>query len=135
MSLAVSILKLLDGQPDGQASLDAVKQYLAVYYSSGPEWLQRMKALAERAPSTINIFGQKLVTREPGAWRVTEAGRTFLAALERPTAAVPGRTLDDLIDRPLASQFPPLAGSNFRTNDRGGRRGKRRRTARERRSA
>nr|WP_249809638.1 hypothetical protein [Bradyrhizobium sp. 139] len=131
--MAVSILKILDGQPDGRASLDAVKQYLAVYYSSGPEWSQRMKALAERAPSTINIFVQKLVTREPGAWRITEAGRTFLVALERPTAAVPERTLDDLIDRPLAREFPPRP--NFRIDDRTGRRGKRRRTARERRSA
>lgn len=135
MSLAVSILKILDGQPDGRASLDAVKQYLAVYYSSGPEWPQRMKALAERAPSTIDLFGQKLVTREPGEWRITETGRAFLAALERPTPAVPERTLDDLIDRPLASEFPHLAGLNFRINDRRGRRGKRRRTARERRSA
>lgn len=135
MSLAVAILKILDGQPDGRASLDVVKQYLAVYYPSGPEWPQRMKALAERASSTIDIFGQKLVTREPGEWCITEAGRTFLAALERPTAAVPERTLDDLVDRPLASEFPPLAEPSFRNHDRTGRRGKRRRTARERRSA
>jgi hypothetical protein len=131
----VSILKILDGQPDGRASLDAVKQYLAVYYSSGPEWSQRMMALVERSPSAIDIFGQKLVTREPGEWRITEAGKAFLAALERPTAAVPERTLDDLIDRPLASEFPPLAGPNFRINDRRRRREKKRRTARERRSA
>jgi len=136
VSFAVSILKILDGQPDGRATLDAVKQHLAVFYSSGSEWSQRMKRLAERAPSTIDIFGQKLITREPGEWRITESGRAFLAALERPAAAVLEPTLADLTERPPASEPPPLTtGRHHRVNDRKARHGRRRLIARERRSA
>ncbi len=132
----MSILKILDGQPDGRATLDAVKQHLAVFYSSGSEWPQRMKRLAERSPSGIDIFGQKLVTREPGEWRITEAGRAFLAALERPVQADLKPTLDDLIERLPASELPRLANVlQRRLPDRKARRGRRRRTARERRSA
>nr|WP_249817230.1 hypothetical protein [Bradyrhizobium sp. 132] len=57
----------MDGQPDGRASLDAVKQHLAVYYSSGSEWPQRMKRAGRAGTITIEIFGQKLVTRQPGS--------------------------------------------------------------------
>ncbi|WP_181956127.1 hypothetical protein [Bradyrhizobium vignae] len=35
----------------------------------------------------LDIFSQKLVAREPGAWSITEEGRSFLAILERPPAA------------------------------------------------
>jgi hypothetical protein len=85
--MQLSILKILAGQPEGRASLEAVKHYLAVFYSSGPEWTARMKRLAQRAPG-IDIFTQKLVVREPGEWRITDAGRAMLAALELPSAAL-----------------------------------------------
>jgi hypothetical protein len=117
VSFAVSILKILDGQPDGRATLDAVKQHLAVFYSSGSEWPQRMKRLAERAPSGIDIFGQKLVTREPGEWRITETGRAFLAALERPAAAELEAALDDGIERQPPSELSPLNSAPHRRLD------------------
>lgn len=68
-------------------------------------------------------------------WRITEAGRAFLAALKRPAAAVLVRTLDDLIEQLSASEHPAPYRAVHRTNDREGRRGRRRRVARERRSA
>jgi hypothetical protein len=76
--LQLSILKILAGQPDGRASLAVVKQYLAIFYTSGPEWTARMKRMAERAPN-LDIFGQKLVVREPGVWRIADEGRALLA--------------------------------------------------------
>ncbi len=92
MSIQLSILKILDGQIDRRASLEVIKQHLAVLYASGPEWTGRMKRLAERVPN-LNIFGQKLVVREPGVWSITEEGRSFLADLERPIAPVQNVTL------------------------------------------
>ncbi|WP_375310386.1 hypothetical protein WHZ77_24935 [Bradyrhizobium sp. A5] len=86
MSFQLSILKILDGQTDGRASLEVIKQHLAVLYTSGQEWTVRMNRLAERAPD-LDIFGQKLVVREPGVWNITEEGRSFLAILEGRGAA------------------------------------------------
>lgn len=92
MSFQLSILKILDGQTDGRASLEVIKLHLAVLYTSGPEWTGRMKRLAERVPD-LDIFGQKLVVREPGVWSITEEGPSFLAILERPLRANEDRTL------------------------------------------
>nr|WP_249142000.1 hypothetical protein [Bradyrhizobium diazoefficiens] len=125
----------MDGQPDGRATLDVVKRHLAVFYSSGSEWSQRMKRLAERAPSSIDIFGQKLVTREPGEWCITEAGRAFLAGLERLATAVPESTFDEPSERQSMSERLPPSAPHRRLDDGKVRRGRMRRTARERRSA
>ncbi|WLC17999.1 hypothetical protein [Bradyrhizobium diazoefficiens] len=38
-------------QPHGLASIEVVKQHLAIYFSSGPEWTDRMKRIASRATS------------------------------------------------------------------------------------
>ncbi|MBJ7404454.1 MAG: hypothetical protein JHD07_14635 [Bradyrhizobium sp.] len=64
MSFQLSILKILDGQTEGRARLEVIKQHLAILFKSGQEWTGRMKRLAERAPD-LDIFGQKLVVREP----------------------------------------------------------------------
>ena len=80
MSFQLSILKILDGQTDGRASLEVIRQHLAVFYTSGQEWTGRMNRLAERAPD-LDIFRQKLVVREPGMWNITAEGRSFLAIL------------------------------------------------------
>lgn len=125
MSFQVSILKILAGQPDGRASMDVVKQYLAVLYTSGPEWVARTKCLAERAPD-LDIFSQKLVAREPGEWRITDEGKAFLAALERPTAGEAEPTLDELIEHPPTSDLPPLPTPQHRRGDDRRRRRKRR---------
>jgi hypothetical protein len=86
----LSILKILDGQTDGRASLEVIKQHLAVLYTSGQEWTGRMTRLAERVPD-LDIFGQKLVVREPGVWNITEEGRIEgrVAANEDITLAEP----------------------------------------------
>ena len=86
VSFQLSILKILDGQTEGRASLEVIKQHLAILYTSGQEWTGRMKRLAERAPD-LDIFGQKLVVREPDVWNITEEGRSFLAILEGRRAA------------------------------------------------
>ncbi|CUT12689.1 hypothetical protein BF49_3769 [Bradyrhizobium sp.] len=64
-------MKILAGQPDGRGSLALIKQHLAVFYTSGPEWTARMKLLAERAPQ-LDIFTQRLVVRDAGDWVITE---------------------------------------------------------------
>lgn len=107
MSFQLSILKILDGQTDGRASLEVIKQHLAVFYSSGQEWTGRMKRLAERVPD-LDIFGQKLVVREPGVWSITEEGRSFLAILERPVAASEDITLAE------PSPAAPMTGASAR---------------------
>ncbi|GLR83771.1 hypothetical protein [Bradyrhizobium iriomotense] len=89
MTFQLSILKILAGQPHGRATLAVLKDYLAVLFTSGPEWTARMKRLAKRAPD-LDIFGQKLITRESGEWIITEEGRAYLALLEE--EAVLGRS-------------------------------------------
>lgn len=86
MSFQLSILKILAGQPNGSASLDVIKQHLAVFYTSGPEWAARMKRLASAAPD-LDLFGQGLITREKGLWTLTTEGRAFLERLERQVSA------------------------------------------------
>jgi hypothetical protein len=107
VSFQMSILKILAGQPNGRAGLDVVKQHLALFYTSGSEWTGRKKRLAERAPD-LDIFGQKLIAREPGEWRITDAGRALLLAVEQPPATASEKlTLDELIEHMPASEFPP----------------------------
>lgn len=108
MSFQVSILRILAGQPEGRASLAVLKDYLAVFYTSGPEWTDRTKRLAAQTPD-LNIFGQGLVTREPGQWIITDKGRAFLALLEQ--KSVPDsqeRTSKAWLRNPLQVGFPRL---------------------------
>ncbi|WP_271623385.1 hypothetical protein [Bradyrhizobium sp. CCBAU 11430] len=116
MSFQLSILKILAGQPEGRASLAVLKNYLTVFYTSGPEWTARMKRLAERAPG-LNIFGQKFVERDSGHWIITEGGRAFLASLERAVmTTTQERALDDTIEKPLASKLPASPLTSGRRN-------------------
>ncbi|WP_247305396.1 hypothetical protein [Bradyrhizobium sp. 179] len=107
MSFQLSILKILDGQTDGRASLEVIKQHLAMLHTSGQEWTGRMKRLAERVPD-LDIFGQKLVMREPGMWSITAEGRSFLATLEQPAAA------DHNIAHAQPSPAAPAPGASAR---------------------
>jgi hypothetical protein len=50
VSFQITVLKVLAAHPDGRASLADLKRYMAVLASSGPDWSQRMKRLAARAP-------------------------------------------------------------------------------------
>ncbi|MCK1440741.1 hypothetical protein IVA77_23755 [Bradyrhizobium sp. 136] len=135
LSFQLTILKVLDGHPSGRATLEELKRYLAVLMTSGPEWTARMKRMETRAGGSVDIFGKKLIVREPGEWRITDAGRAFLAALEHPPAEHEP-TLDELIDDAPSRGPPPLSNTpQRRVNDRKGRPGRRGRTPRERRSA
>ena len=67
-----------------------------------------MKRLAERVPG-LDIFGQKLVVREPGVWSITEEGPSFLAILERPVAAEQNITL---AEPSPAAPSRPLVGNS-----------------------
>ncbi|MCP3392187.1 hypothetical protein NLM27_25725 [Bradyrhizobium sp. CCGB12] len=81
MSFQLSILKILAGQPGGRARLELIKQHLAIFYTSGPEWPARMKRIASREPN-LDIFGQKLIERQEGYWIITAQGRKILEMLE-----------------------------------------------------
>jgi hypothetical protein len=41
-----------------------------------------MKRLADRPPG-LDIFGQKLIARAPGEWRITVVGKALLLAVEQ----------------------------------------------------
>jgi hypothetical protein len=87
VSFQLSILKILAGQDDGRASIETVKQHLALYYTSGPEWPARMTRIASRA-TNLDIFGKRLVERDAGCWIITAKGREVLDALEQLDRAI-----------------------------------------------
>jgi hypothetical protein len=85
MSFQITVLKVLAGHPEGRASLADLKHYVAVLSCSGPDWSQRMKRLAARAPE-LDIFTSGYVLRDLGGWQITEKGREFLVLIEAPPA-------------------------------------------------
>jgi len=84
VSFQITILKVLAGHPEGQASLADLTHYVAVLTSSGADWSQRMKRLAARAPG-LDIFTNGYVLRDSNGWRITDAGREFLKLIEAQT--------------------------------------------------
>lgn len=111
MSFQLSILKILAGQPGGRAALEVVKQHLAIFYTSGPEWAARMKRIASREPN-LDIFGQRLIDREVGYWTITEEGWKVLEALEKLDRCVaqgqPEAQAEAQADEPAGDERPPL---------------------------
>ena len=81
MSLQFSILKILAGQPLGRATVAELNRYITLL--NVPEWTARMKRLSARAPD-LDIFGSRYVLRDDAGWQLTEAGHSFLAAVEMP---------------------------------------------------
>lgn len=128
MSFQITILKVLAGHPGGRASLADLKRAVAVLISSGPDWTDRTKRLAMRAPG-LDIFSQSFVLRDEAGWHITDAGRTFLASLETPIQMIAGEETptEDLV-RPVPP--PALPQMRFVSLNR-----KRRRAARRRRPA
>jgi hypothetical protein len=84
VSLQFSILKVLAGQPSGRATVADLNRYITLL--SVPEWTARMKHLSVRAPD-LDIFGSGYVLRDDAGWLLTEAGHSFLAAIEMPAPA------------------------------------------------
>ena len=86
MSFQVTILKVLAGQPEGRLSLADLRNNVAILISSGPDWTDRTKRIAARTPD-LDIFSQGMVLRSPAGWRITDAGRAFLAECEVPISS------------------------------------------------
>jgi hypothetical protein len=87
VSFQITVLKVLAGHPDGSLSVEDLKRAVAILITSGADWTGRTKRLAARAPD-LDIFSQSLVTCDAHRWRITEAGRVLLAAIDSPAAAV-----------------------------------------------
>ena len=89
VSFQITILKVLAGHPEGRASLADLRRAVGILISSGPDWTDRTKRLAARAPG-LDIFSQALVLRDDTGWQITVAGRAFLASVETPIPAMSG---------------------------------------------
>ncbi len=87
MSFQITVLKVLAGQPDRQATLVQLRTAVAILMSSGKDWTERVKRLAGRVPN-LDIFSQGFVLRDANGWRITEAGLALLASIESPPAAL-----------------------------------------------
>ena len=99
MSLPVAILKVLASYADGTASLKEIKSDLAILAGAGPEWDQRLKRLAARAPR-LDIFGQHLVLKDGANWVLTTTGQEMLRHLETPAPVKPKLTVVARSDAP-----------------------------------
>jgi hypothetical protein len=83
VSFQITVLKVLAGHPGGRASLAELTRAVAILMSSGPDWTDRTKRLAARAPG-LDIFSQSFVLRDDAGWQITDAGQAFLASVETP---------------------------------------------------
>jgi hypothetical protein len=104
VNFQITVLKVLDGHPEGRASLVDLTRYVAVLTCSGADWSQRMKRLAARAPD-LDIFSSGYVLREASGWQITDVGRTFLTSLEAP-ALEPELVEPEML--PIAAAAPLL---------------------------
>ena len=83
MSFQITVLKVLAGHPGGRTSLAELRRAVAILMTSGPDWTDRTKRLAARAPG-LEIFSQSFVVRDDAGWQITDSGRAFLASVEIP---------------------------------------------------
>ena len=117
MSFQITILKVLAGHPEGQASLADLTHYVAVLTSSGADWSQRMKRLAARAPD-LDFFTSGYVLRDSNGWQITDAGREFLKSIEVQTVDAGGPTVAPtlvvLVPADLPSNVIQLVGHKIR---------------------
>jgi hypothetical protein len=121
VSFQVTVLKVLAGQPAGWLLVADLRRDVAILVSSGRDWTDRTKRIAERAPG-LDIFGLALVIRERGGWQITAEGRTVLAAIEVPASADQGQAQAIELSR-SPDVFPTsLIGINRRRHRRRGRR-------------
>ena len=90
MSFQITALKVLAGHPEGRASLANLTRCVGILISSCPDWTNRTKRLAARAPK-LDIFSDRLVVRDDTGWRITDKGRQFLVSLEAPITVTSGQ--------------------------------------------
>jgi len=117
VSFQITVLKVLAGHPEGRAPLRDLSRAVAILISSGSDWSDRMKRLAARAPG-LDIFSQSFVRRDDAGWEITDAGRAFLASIERPntvtaTDVAPAPTTAVILPPKPAS--PPMRGTHRRS--------------------
>jgi hypothetical protein len=109
VSFQITVLKVLAGHPEGRASLEELRRAVAILISSGPDWTDRTKRLAARAPG-LDIFTQAFVLRDKSGWQITQAGRALLASIEAPLQTIipeePSGAVVLLVRSPAAP--PPL---------------------------
>lgn len=110
MSFQITVLKVLAGHLHGHASLADLTRNVSILISSGTDWTNRTKRLAARAPK-LDIFGDSFVVRDDEGWRITDAGRLFLASLEGPLQAV--SEIAENVETPRANE-PPLSNPPLR---------------------
>jgi len=109
VSFQITILKVLAGHPEGRASLADLRRAVGILISSGPDWTDRTKRLAARAPD-LDIFSQALVLRDDTGWQITVAGRAFLASVETPIPAMSGseQATESIVTLTPISAPPPI---------------------------
>jgi hypothetical protein len=107
VSFQVTILKFLAGQPEGCLSLADLRNNVTILISSGPDWTDRTKRIAARTPG-LDIFSQGMVLRSPAGWRITDAGRAFLAECEVPNSSNFQEPAPEPVQtKALAASLPP----------------------------
>jgi hypothetical protein len=116
MSFQITILKVLAGHPEGRASLAELRRAVAILISSGPDWTDRTKRLAARAPE-LDIFSQSFVLRHSDGWQITDAGRAFLISVERP-APLMASSDQAVAGTPIPASTPIRLGSPSRRRSR-----------------
>jgi len=77
------------GWASGRPRVARLRRAVGILISSGPDWTNRTKRLAARAPG-LDIFSQALVLRDDTGWQITDAGRAFLTSIETPMPIVAG---------------------------------------------
>ena len=107
MSFQITVLKVLAGHPDGRASVADLTRFVSILMSSGPEWTNRAKRLAARAPD-LDIFGNAFVLRDDNGWQITGLGRRFLASLEVQIPATINQELPQAPDAEVATTVQPV---------------------------
>jgi hypothetical protein len=115
VSFQVTILKVLAGQPEGHLLLADLRNNVAILISSGPDWTGRTKRIAAQTPG-LDIFSQGMVLRSPTGWRITDAGRAFLAECEVPmsTDAQEDPVPEVVETKAPAAALPPVVGPDTR---------------------
>jgi hypothetical protein len=112
VSFQIAILKVLVSYPDGRATVAELKSDVSFLHSTGPDWTDRLRRLAARAPD-LDIFGQKLVVRDNFGWQITAEGKTVLGLLES-GGSLSNATLPSPLPSPPAQQAPLLLGRRQR---------------------
>lgn len=118
MNFQVTILKVLVSYPDGWASLADLKRDVAILATSGRDWSERTTRLAAHVHG-LEIFSHRLVERQDGGWRITDAGRSALDVMEKTPVALEESSQVQIAPSELSPALAPpgtliVAGPNRR---------------------